>query len=224
MSDYPGFPKIPRLNRDIIVTEKIDGSNSQIRIAVKDEDIPVGAESLDYVVNDGVGYMVYAGSRKRWISPGADNFGFAKWVQDNAKELVGVLGEGTHWGEWWGSGIQRGYGLRNGERYFSLFNTTRWSHLALFDEVVPGLRVVPELWRGNLKRFNQEQVLTALANIGSYAMPGFMSPEGIIVFHEASNHLYKVTLLADEQSKSEIVGKDQHHGNVLKSEPIDGTW
>ena len=39
------------------------------------------------------------------------------------------LGVGQHFGEWWGFGIQRGYGLH--ERRFSLFNTGRWSDPAV---------------------------------------------------------------------------------------------
>ena len=31
-ADFAGFPKIARLNRQVIVTEKIDGTNAQIRI------------------------------------------------------------------------------------------------------------------------------------------------------------------------------------------------
>ena len=34
---------------------------------------------------------------------------------------------GRHFGEWWGSGIQRGYGLD--EKTFSLFNAYRWGWL-----------------------------------------------------------------------------------------------
>ncbi len=58
MSDeFTAFPKIPRLNREIIVTEKIDGTNAQV-----------------VVTEDG---EVRAGSRSRWITPEADNFGYA---------------------------------------------------------------------------------------------------------------------------------------------------
>jgi hypothetical protein len=61
------FPKMARLSRDIIVTEKIDGTNAQILIT-----------------EDG---QVFAGSRKRWITPQSDNFGFAKWVEENKHPL-----------------------------------------------------------------------------------------------------------------------------------------
>ena len=98
------FPKVPRLMRPVVVTEKIDGTNASV-----------------CVYPDGT---VRAGSRKRWITPEDDNFGFAAWVRDHAEELRG-LGEGHHFGEWWGRGIQRGYGLQT--RRFSLFNVDRWN-------------------------------------------------------------------------------------------------
>src|SRR5436305_1822690 len=101
MIEFNAFPKIARLNRECVITEKIDGTNASILI---DE--------------DGV---VMAGSRTRWITPENDNFGFAKWVEANKSELM-KLGVGHHFGEWWGSGIQRGYGLTKGEKRFSLFN------------------------------------------------------------------------------------------------------
>ena len=90
--DFVAFPKIARLNREIVITEKIDGTNASIYVSEKD-----GA--------------VYAGSRTRWITPEDDNFGFARWVRDHADELRTGLGFGVHFGEWWGAGIQRRYGL-----------------------------------------------------------------------------------------------------------------
>ncbi len=64
---------------------------------------------------------MFIGSRTRWITAQDDNHGFARWVEGNKQELL-KLGAGRHFGEWWGSGIQRGYGLQKGEKRFSLFN------------------------------------------------------------------------------------------------------
>lgn len=105
MIEFKPFQKIARLNREVLVTEKIDGTNG-----------------LVWIAEDGV--EMRAGSRSRWITPEADNFGFAKWVADNAEELR-RLGPGYHYGEWWGAGIQRRYGLT--EKRFSLFNVSRWA-------------------------------------------------------------------------------------------------
>jgi hypothetical protein len=103
MSDFEEFPKMARLSRRVIISEKIDGTNAQILIG---ED----------------GSMQF-GSRTRWITPEDDNYGFARWATENAEELR-TLGAGRHFGEWWGCGIQRGYGLK--EKRFSLFNSARW--------------------------------------------------------------------------------------------------
>ncbi len=175
MSEFVAFPKIARLNREVVITEKIDGTNACVRVE-----------------DDGT---VRAGSRTRWVSPERDNFGFAKWVKAHEDELRVGLGLGTHYGEWWGSGIQRGYGLT--EKRFSLFNVDVWGD----DAVRPKCcGVVPVLARGI--GLDIPAIVQELRDIGSYAAPGFMKPEGIVIFHTASSQLYKVTLEGDEKPKS----------------------
>src|SRR5258708_10409156 len=85
MAEFVPFPKIARLSREVVVTEKIDGTNAQI------------------CVNDDMTDIV-AGSRSRWITPVDDNFGFARWAQDNKQELL-KLGPGSHFGELLGAGV-----------------------------------------------------------------------------------------------------------------------
>jgi hypothetical protein len=177
MAEFVGFPKIARLNRECVVTEKIDGTNASI-----------------YIGDDG---EFLAGSRTRWITPEADNFGFAAWAYTRRDELM-KLGPGTHYGEWWGSGIQRGYGLEKGEKRFSLFNVGRWGDPATRPECVG---VVPELARGFDIREVTERALAQLREHGSVAAPGFMKPEGVVIFHAHGGHLYKVTLEKDEAPK-----------------------
>ena len=89
--EFQDFPKMARLARDVIVTEKIDGTNAQVCIA-----------------EDGT---LLAGSRTRWITPADDNFGFAAWVEAHRDELL-TLGPGRHLDEWGGAAIHRGHGLR----------------------------------------------------------------------------------------------------------------
>lgn len=175
--EFVSFPKIARLKRDCVITEKIDGSNAQIVI-----------ES---------GEIVAVGSRSRWITPGktTDNYGFAGWVRDNASELI-KLGDGTHFGEWWGEGIQRGYGVKS--KRFSLFNVGRWANQPLPSCV----SLVPVIWQGSFDTQHVDYALHRLRHEGSFAAPGFKSPEGIIVYHCASRELFKVTLEKDEQPKS----------------------
>jgi hypothetical protein len=179
MTEFIPFPKIKRLFRECVVTEKIDGTNAQV-----------------FIDEEGV---VIAGSRSRWITPQQDNFGFARWVQDNEDELR-KLGPGSHFGEWWGSGIQRGYGLEKGEKRFSLFNVAKWSDEATRPSCC---HVVPVIWSG---KFSTEAVAAALEKLrenGSFAAPGFMKPEGIITYHDASRTLFKTTLEKDDEHKGE---------------------
>ena len=182
--EFRPMPKTPRLSREIVITEKIDGTNASVYI----EEHPDGS------------HTVLAGSRTRWITPEDDNFGFAAWVHANAHDLV-LLGPGHHFGEWWGRGIQRGYGLA--ERRFSLFNAGRWRVPEPDDSrLCPACcDVVPVLYRGP---FDGEQISTALSrllDIGSHAAPGFMDPEGIMIYHTAANQLFKKTLKGDEEGK-----------------------
>jgi hypothetical protein len=215
--EFQSWPKIARLNRDITVTEKIDGTNAAIVIDQFNGDERKGEWSLNpadgpknlvYGAFDGATRIVthvYAQSRTRFITPQDDNYGFAGWVQRNGKELVEVLGAGTHFGEWWGSGIQRKYGLIGGDKRFSLFNTARWADgldgpvEAL--SVVPGLGVVPVLYEGPFDQLEIERALEHLRIYGSVAAQGFGRPEGIVVWHDAARKSFKVTLENDAQPK-----------------------
>ena len=176
MIEFRPFAKIARLNRETSVTEKIDGTNAIVFVS---DDLAT----------------VIAGSRNRWLTPEKDNFGFAKWVSTNEKELR-KLGPGHHYGEWWGPGIHRGYGVR--EKRFSLFNVFRWADDALRPACC---HVVPELARGLDIRAAVEAALVELRENGSKASPGFLRPEGVVAFHTASGQLFKVTLEGDESPK-----------------------
>lgn len=172
------FPKIARFSRDIVITEKIDGTNAQIFV-------------------DDSSSFIKVGSRTRWLSDKEDNHGFYRWAMEHREELL-KLGPGRHFGEWWGSGIQRGYGLIKGDKRFSLFNVGRWNA-----ENVPScVSVVPTLFRGLFDSFLIEETLDLLRVNGSAASPGFMKPEGVVIFHTASGGLFKKTLEKDEAPKS----------------------
>lgn len=190
--EFKEFEKIARLKRAVTITEKIDGTNAQVHLRPADGDLEFGIDTQVEV--GGSAYYIRAGSRNRWLghSGSDDNFGFGAWVYQHAHELA-ALGEGAHYGEWWGSGIQRRYGLT--EKRFSLFNTGRWT-----DESKPTCcHVVPVLYQGTLE--GVDTALSKLRSEGSMAAPGFMLPEGIVVYHSASRTLFKVTLEKDEEHK-----------------------
>jgi len=177
--EFKEFPKMARLTRDCIITEKIDGTNASICIT-----------------EDG---RFLVGSRTRWITPDNDNAGFAKWAYQNKEELI-KLGVGHHFGEWWGSGIQRGYGLQKGEKRFSLFNAKRWKGNP---DLPKCCSVVPVLYEGLFSTEKVEQCLCDLLSNGSYAAD-FNKPEGVVVYHIAAGIGFKKTILNDEIPKSMV--------------------
>lgn len=212
---FPSFPKIPRLHKDVVITEKLDGTNGLISV----EELPGKPDSLLYGETsaevDGKWYAVRAGSRNRWLTLTEDNHGFARWVHENADELV-KLGPGHHYGEWFGQGIQRGYGLT--EKRFALFNVARWTDLnvhpdyayrgePLFPKAVPCPKVctvVPTLWIGSADLLNDmvSVIADAMLTVGSCAVPGYSRPEGLIVYHVAAGQYFKVLFEGDNTPKS----------------------
>jgi len=173
--EFKPFPRMPRLFRDCVITEKLDGTNGVV-----------------FVGDDG---QVRAGSRNRWITQDDDNYGFALWVGSNAAQLAS-LGPGYHYGEWWGAGIARRYGLA-GKR-FSLFNVGRWGIGGKDEASKPACcHVVPVLARGPFDQGGIGVVASRLQEGGSIASPGFMQPEGIVVWHEAAQQAFKFTFDGD---------------------------
>lgn len=184
-NEFIAYSKIPRLTRDCIITEKIDGTNAQIYI--KD------------------GLLQGIGSKNRWITQEKDNFGFAAWVKQHEQELL-KLGDGRHYGEWWGLGIQRGYGLF--ERRFSIFKPPKHG-------VLPScVSLVPVIKEGI---FSEKLVLDALQQLismGSLAAPGYLNPEGIVIWHKASGQLFKKTIEHDEEAKEARERRLKHEKEV----------
>lgn len=191
---FTEFPKMARLSRECIITEKIDGTNAQI-----------------YITEDG---DLFTGSRTRWITPESDNFGFARWAQEHREELM-LLGPGRHFGEWWGKGIQRGYGVP--DKRLSLFNVTRWCLHGTEPQIIPSadprivkhqevlppcVGLVPVMRRGIFTTSMVDSAMYELGQRGSLAAPGFMDPEGIVVFHTAANVGFKKTIDKDGVPKS----------------------
>lgn len=192
--EFRPFQKIARLSRDVVVTEKIDGTNASI-----------------FIGEDGA---FLTGSRTRWITPQDDNYGFAAWCYEHCDELM-ELGVGHHFGEWWGRGINRNYGLT--DRKFSLFNVHRWcavgsapivtpskdpKSMAHTQQIVPACcDVVPVLYRGVFDTAMVNALIESMREQGSSAAPGFTNPEGVVVFHTAGNVLFKKTIEKDSEWK-----------------------
>jgi hypothetical protein len=201
------------------VTETIDGTHAAVIVETLEHEGDYTDDVVAVVQTpDDVWYGVYAQSRKRLLKPGksTDNFEFAGWVEENALDLAAGLGEGYHFGEWYGTGIQRAYGLDH--KRFALFNVGRWHDQQANGcgpdvvpeccSVVPVLAVgafVPETWNEALADLNQD---------GSAAAPGFDNPEGIVVFHSAARQSFKVTLEGDESRKGVYKGMHAKQGET----------
>ena len=211
--EFKAWPKIPRLSKmQCSITEKLDGTNASIHIAalphVSEGDQPKHDPNLlayRYGM-DASAWGMWAGSRTRWISPENDNFGFAKWAQDNSKVLFEQLGPGTHYGEWWGQGIQRTYGLT--KKYFTLFNP--WRYGAGQNPEIPTaseqikqdklLGTVPILSQAQYSPSEVGEATYQLETTGSVAVPGWMKPEGIVVY--IGKDTYKVVINGDENKRA----------------------
>ncbi len=191
---FQEWPKIERFRKlTCTVSEKIDGTNAQILI-------PNDPQT-----------EILAGSRSKWISPGkADNAGFAGWVSLHGETLRAALGPGRHYGEWYGAGIQRRYGLT--EKRLALFSplarylqvhddlgchgdwltrTLRGVGPVVYLDRLPQVHLVPVLYEGPLDTATIEHVVANLYKNGSVAVPGWMKPEGVVVSH--ARNKYKIT-------------------------------
>jgi hypothetical protein len=191
------FPKIPRLRRGCVITEKLDGTNAQILI-------------------DENGKLVAVGSRTRLITPGkqTDNYGFAAWCEQN-RETLEKLGHGRHYGEWYGLGINRGYGLY--ERRFALFNSARWvSTENLHSLGVTCCEVVKVLTDGDFTTRLVDECVARLKSEGSLSVPGYMNPEGVVVYLKASGERYKVLCENDELPKGLLTHHEKKVDELLK--------
>lgn len=170
--EFKPYGKTPRWSGlGITITEKLDGTNALV------------------CVQDG---RVYAGSRNRWLGTEdkrSDNYGFAQWCKLNEEGLL-KLGEGYHYGEWWGRGIGRGYAMES--RRFSLFNTRRWGeHNPNTPECCD---VVPVLYEGQFTGLEIQGWANRLQVEGSVAAPGYMSPEGVVAYLHHLDAKFKVVL------------------------------
>jgi hypothetical protein len=172
---FTPWPKIHRLFRDVVVTEKINGTNAAIGVT---ED-----------------YEVYAQSRKKLIFPGkqTDNYGFAGWVQENRGDIIELLGPGLHFGEWFGEGIQGNPNQMSG-KWFALFNAPRWRIAPLPERVI----TVPILYEGP---FSEAKVLECVADVRDNGSKLGGKAEGVVVYFTVNNMSFKIMCENDDIPK-----------------------
>lgn len=173
--EFKSYNKIRRLeNANMTITQKLNGTNALVVVFTNEKG------ELD----------LKTGSRTRWITPEDDNFGFSKFVHDNKEEFIDLLGEGWHYGEWIGPGINSGEGLDR--RKFVLFEWYRFVDA----EFPPNTMTVPVLYKGSFDSVKIQEVLGNLKAQGSALVPGFMRPEGIVI--DVDGKKYKAVFEAEE--------------------------
>ncbi len=194
---YKPYPKTTRLYSPVTITEKVDGTCGVIMITDDPTNVYqdyATTEAMWQEVDDEIfdrRYWVGAGSKARQLAPTklADNYGFCRWVHDNARSLVIDLGLGVHHGEWAGKGIQRNYGLD--AKYFFLFNTRRFADAEEMFET-ENLCMVPLLLRDT--EFTDLVVSTCAYDLTTNGsrINSFPKSEGICIFWQHDNSIKKV--------------------------------
>ena len=203
---FVSFGKIERWKEPVecTITQKLHGTNAHIlieKLVVSSESGPTDPQ-LNYTK-----WVVQVGSRTRWIRVGDDNYGFAAWVEKNKVELIDFLGEGHHFGEWCGPGINSGEGLD--EKTFVLFDW--WKHA--YKPLPKGVALVPVLYNGPWNEYTMSIVMNELKTQGSRLRPGFMRPEGVVMY--LNGRSYKSTFEQEEtawkrpdKEKVQVVDED----------------
>lgn len=177
MYDYPEFPSIERFdNVYCIITEKIDGTNGLIEIGTNG------------ITEEGI---VMFGSRKKYLYPGKDNYGFLAFFSPYVSELLKICKEIKEentdfdfinnppiriYGEWFGKGINRGYNLS--DRQFMPFN----SYYADKLRNIPNITQPEPLHQGKFSREILNDCMNFLREEGSQVVPGYKNPEGVVAY------------------------------------------
>ena len=155
----------------VTITEKIDGTNACVVI---DQGELVGCQS-----------------RNRALDVHNDNMGFANWVEANKEELL-KLGDGYHYGEWAGPGIQKNP-HKFDQKQFMLFNTYRPA------DTLPSCVInVPILYVGPY--LGKDHVDDVMSTLYSAAINSGYKPEGVIIYFHEHRQSLKYTY-ANNKSK-----------------------
>lgn len=172
--EFQAWPKIPRhTGFNVIISEKIDGTNACINVG---KDLKI--QSVQ--------------SRTRLIDIHNDNFGFANWVVANKEVLESFLGEGRHYGEWAGPGIQNNP-LKLTQKTFFLFNTHRWEDKSRI--LHPQVTVVDRLFIGT---YYEGLFAEMMDNLWSVRQIDDQLPEGIIIYWPQTRTMEKMTYANSE--------------------------
>ena len=172
---FKPWPKLGRVNKETItITEKIDGTNAAI------------------IVENGK--LVGTQSRSRLLSDTEDNHGFHKWAMKNA-DVFAQLGDGHHFGEWAGKGINKNRMGLDGKKFFlfAWYAETKIEH--------PEIEYVEVLFQGPRSEDNIITTFNRLYAFGYMGEDGVWvenkrtyTPEGIVIYYHNSKHMEKMTI------------------------------
>ncbi len=186
MVEFKEWPKIPRGGggETITITEKIDGTNACIIVS---EGLVIGAQSRTQLLCERELYIVegFIGEVGKWENR-SDNYGFADYVRNNENELS-KLGDGYHYGEWAGPGIQKNHHNLEKKTLF-LFNSDRWRDGR--QERPAGVECVPVIYEGEWGPHIIENTMKELWDTAKYK--GY-HPEGIVIWYHKTRRYEKVT-------------------------------
>jgi hypothetical protein len=177
MIEFEKWSKTTRLESDVTISEKANGSNVAICAEIK-------ADGDDFNIS------LAAQTRTQMVHMGNDQVGVAKWTIINYQSLIYdlFLGDGVtppkpgiyrHFGEF----MTRGHK----EPHLYLFNTKRWSGKTF---ATPTLKVVPVLFEGRYYEGIVEKCLEDLRTNGSRIHPG-IAPEGVVTYWHGDNSMKK---------------------------------
>jgi hypothetical protein len=181
MTEFKAWPKIPRIKGlPVVITEKVDGTNACV---IVEGGKVVGCQSRNNLLaHNNTGELTIV----------QDNMGFAQWVVGNQASLV-ELGDGYHYGEWAGPGIQNNPHKLETKKFF-LFNTGRWNN-----ENKPHVcDVVPVLHRGKWDADDIDSLMHWLDQGFNAGQLCTDYAEGIIIYFESLNTYAKHTLKSPE--------------------------
>jgi hypothetical protein len=198
MVDFKAYPKTHRIGTEqYTITEKVDGTNGVVYVhKAKPADFRVGKDRS----------YVKAGSRSRWLEDDGskkwDNHGFGEWVMENERALI-ELPEGFHYGEWYGRGINRNYGLK--DRRFMLFDYARYDKLITNNNILGDL-IETETVLADVVTYDYLSIAIKLNSAclsveGSVHVRGFSDPEGLIIRSKLRPAVYKYIIRKDEEEE-----------------------
>ena len=214
-ASYPSFSSIERLeNIYCVISEKIDGTNGLIEIQNKANNSNTGS------------MIVKFGSRNRYISFSDDNAGFAnffrhyeKKFKNMAKEIIASsYNEDSQtdeiptenyplriYGEWFGKGIQRGYGLD--DKYFMPFSSFYAEHM--IKAGIPNIMMPNIMYTGKFSLEVVDNCMNCLTS-GSFhnLITNYDNPEGIVIYFPKYNFRLKQTFEGSKWERN--ITKSEH--------------